>query len=120
MIESSCRPSGVGPRIRTIKTTKLEPAARVPDPEKRSPLPGRERSGEGRWPFVTSKRAARGETLLVCQKKNQSNGRAKMSAKARRLPHKQANSCAKKWNIFGKANMVLVRPSRQSPSVYQR
>src|SRR5437764_12466758 len=32
MIESSCRPSGVGPRIRTIKTTKLEPAARLPDP----------------------------------------------------------------------------------------
>src|SRR5439155_20382493 len=68
----------------------------------------------------TSKCAVRGETILLCQKKNQSNGRAKTNAKVCRLPLRLANLCAKKWNILGKANMALARLSRQSPSACQK
>src|SRR5207249_10959901 len=36
---------------------------------------------------------------LVCRKKNQSKGRVKTNAKANLPPPRQANSCARKWNI---------------------
>jgi hypothetical protein len=58
---------------------------------------------------------AKGEIILLCQKKNQSNARVRMSLKANRLPLRQASLCAKKWNTFGKASMVPVRQSKQLP-----
>src|SRR5437667_12060177 len=60
------------------------------------------------------------KTILQCQRKMQSNGRAKTNAKVYRLPPRRANSCAKKWNIFVKANMARARLSRRSPSVCRR
>src|SRR5438046_1716667 len=57
---------------------------------------------------------------LVCRKKNQSKGRVKTNAKANLPPPRQANSCARKWNIFAKANMVHVPHSKRLPSVCQR
>src|SRR5437667_12615095 len=58
--------------------------------------------------------------VLVCQKKKQSNARAKMNVKANLLLLRPVNSCAKKWNIFVRANMVCVHPSRRLPLVCQR
>jgi hypothetical protein len=62
--------------------------------------------------LLTSKGLSRGETIVVCQKKSQLNGRAKMNAKVYLLPPKRANSCAKKWSTYGKANMEHGRRSR--------
>jgi len=70
--------------------------------------------------FFTSKRVAKGETILLCQKKKQLNARAKTNAKASRLPLRRANLCAKKWNTFGKASMAPARRSRRSPLVSPR
>jgi uncharacterized protein (TIGR02284 family) len=55
-----------------------------------------------------------------CLKKKQLNERAKTSVKAKHLLLKRASSYAKRWSTFGKANMALARPSRRSPSGYQR
>ena len=63
---------------------------------------------------------ASGETLLLCQKKKHLNARAKTSARANRLLLRRASLCAKRWNIFGKANTVPARRSRQSPLVSPR
>ena len=46
-----------------------------------------------------------GRTEFVCQKKKQQKGRVKTNAKANLLPPRQGSSCARKWNIFAKANM---------------
>jgi hypothetical protein len=67
--------------------------------------------------LFTSKRVAKDETILLCQKKKQSNERAKTSAKANRLRLRRASLCAKKWNTFGKANTALDRLSKRSPLV---
>ena len=61
-----------------------------------------------------------GETNLPCQNKRQSNGLGRMRAKANRRRRKQANLYGRRWNIFAKANMVLVPQSRRSQSVCQR
>src|SRR6266581_3666645 len=60
------------------------------------------------------------KTILQCQRKMQPNGRAKTNAKVYRLPRRRANLCARKSNIFVKANMALARPTRRSPSVCLR
>jgi hypothetical protein len=70
--------------------------------------------------FITSKRVAKGETNLLCQKKKQLNARAKMSAKANRPALRRASLCARKWNIFGKANTAHVRRSRRLLSASRR
>ena len=62
--------------------------------------------------LFTSKRLSKGETLLLCRKKKQSNARARTSAKANRPALRLASLCAKKWNTFGKANTVPDRRNR--------
>ena len=65
--------------------------------------------------FATSDRTFGSETIrgnLRCQKKNQSNGHAKMNAGACRHPPRRANSCARKWSIYAKANMARARRSK--------
>lgn len=57
---------------------------------------------------------------MVCQKKKQLKGHVKTNAKANLLPLRRGNSCAKKSNIFAKANMVPVHLSRQLLLAYQR
>jgi 16S rRNA C1402 (ribose-2'-O) methylase RsmI len=70
--------------------------------------------------LFTAKHRSKGEIILLCQKKTQLNARAKMNAKASRLPLRRASLCAKKWNTFGKANMVPGRQSKQLPLVCPR
>ena len=67
--------------------------------------------------IVTSNRATGGEILSLCRKKNQSNERVKTNGKANRLPPRQANLCARKWNTSAKANMVPARRNKRLPSV---
>ena len=58
--------------------------------------------------------------MLLCQKKKQLKERAKMNVKANLPPPRLASSCGKKWNISGKANMALDRPSKQSQSACRK
>jgi hypothetical protein len=69
---------------------------------------------------VASKHGLGGETDFVCQKKKQPKERVKTSLKANRLLLKRANSCARKWNTFGKANTALARLNRRLPSGYRK
>jgi len=70
--------------------------------------------------FLTSKGQVQSETFALCQKKKLLNGRARTNVKGSPLPRRQVNSCAKKWSIFGKANMGHVRRNRRSRLVCQK
>ena len=63
--------------------------------------------------FFTSKRVAKGETILLCQRKKQLNARVRMSAKASRPALRLASLCVRKWSIFGKANTAPAHRSKR-------
>ena len=60
------------------------------------------------------------ETNLLCQNKKQSNGLAKMRAKANRRRPKQANLYGRRWNIFAKENTGHDLRSKPSRSDYPK
>jgi hypothetical protein len=70
--------------------------------------------------FFTSKHLSRGETILLCQKKKQSNARAKMSAKVSLPALKLASLCAKKWNTFERASTAPDRRNKRSRLVSRK
>jgi hypothetical protein len=104
----------------SVKNKVAVNRAAISKADDKSALRNQTSGGSNSRHFFTSKRASKGETILLCQKKKQSNERAKTSAKANRPVLRLASLYAKKWNTFGKANTAPDRQNKRSPLVSRR
>jgi hypothetical protein len=77
-------------------------------------------TGRNQLFLVTSKSVAKGETILLCQKKKQLNARTRTSVKANRPVLRLVSLCAKKWNTFEKANTAPARQNKRSPLAFRK